>query len=272
MKKVALALLILALTVPAMAAVNITLTKGTLADANKVTIGYSTGGEEVRAFALNVAVSDKAYVVGSDDPNLKDYYIFPGSISFYVSDGNTLILDYGNPIAEADVNGGVLETASLYAASDPCGHTGPPASSGTLCSFRVKDVTGTCGPDNKIIVSLTLNTKRGGVVLKDPNVTPTVNLPAALEIVCPLGGPPCWACPSQPFGDATGDGISDASDLLAVKKSWLKGIGDPHGTGTGKYNCCADFTQDNLVDASDLLKLKKNWLRQGANCADISCP
>jgi len=186
MKKVALALLVLAFTVPAMAVVNITAT----ADANKVTIGYNnTGGEEVRAFALEIAVSDGAYIVGSDDPNLKDYYIFPGSVSFYVVDGNTLILDYGTPIAEQDANGGILETASLYAASDPCGHTGPPASSGTLCSFYVD-----CSVGGSITVDIALNAKRGGVVLKDPNVTPSTNLPVSLEVPC---GAPCWACPRQ---------------------------------------------------------------------------
>jgi hypothetical protein len=266
MKKVALALLVLAFTVPAMAVVNITAT----ADANKVTIGYNnTGGEEVRAFALEIDVSDGAYIVGSDDPNLKDYYIFPGSVSFYVVDGNTLILDYGTPIAEQDANGGILETASLYAASDPCGHTGPPASSGTLCSFWVD--CSKAGGDSKVVVGLSLNAKRGGVVLKDPNVTPSTNLPVSLDVPC-VTGPPCWACPRQPNGDATGDGISDASDLLALKRAWLKQTSDPHGTGFGQYNCCADFTQDGIVDASDLLRLKQNWLTSGAPCADISCP
>lgn len=267
MKKVALALLVLAFTVPAMAVVNVTAT----ADANKVTIQYNnTASEEVRAFAVNIAVSDGAYIVGSEEPNLKDYYIFPGSISFYVVDGNTLILDYGTPIAGQDANGGILETASLYAASDPCGHTSAPPTSGTLCSFWVD--CSKAGGDGKVIVSLSKNAQRGNIVLKDPNVTPVTNLDAgavAFDVPC---GAPCWACPSQPFGDATGDGISDASDLLCVKRSWLKQTSDPHGIGLGQYNCCADFTQDGIVDASDLLRLKQNWLRQGATCADISCP
>ena len=277
MKKVALALLVLAFAVPAMAAVNITMTKGAGADANKVTIAYNnTASEEVRAFALNIAVSDGAFVVGSakpvGDPNVIDYWVYPGSITFTVVDGNTVVDSFGTPVAEPTVDSGVVEMASLYAASDP-NHPIKPAQSGSLCSFRVKNVAGTCGPDNKIIVTLSLNSKRGNVVLKDPNVTPTVNLPAALDVPCPTGGPACWLCPRQPFGDATGDGQTNLSDLLAMKKAWLTtSAGSPHGTGTGQYNCCADFTQDGSVNLSDLLRLKQNWLTVGANCADISCP
>jgi hypothetical protein len=62
MKKFALALLVLALTVPAMGAVNITMTAGTLVDCNKVTVAYAcTAGEEVRAFALRITVSNKKF-------------------------------------------------------------------------------------------------------------------------------------------------------------------------------------------------------------------
>lgn len=278
MKKVALALLVLAFTVPAMGDVNITMTAGAGADVNKVTIGYNCTGipaEEVRAFALTVAVSDGAFLVGSaapvGDPNRADYWVYPGSITFTVDEGNTVVDSFGTPVAEQTVDGGVVEMASLYAASDPC-HPVKPASSGSLCSFRVKNLPGTCGPDKKVTVSLSLNSKRGNVVLKDPNLTPTVNLPAPLDIICPDAGPACWACVRQPFGDATGDGITDLSDLLALKRSWLKSTSDPHGTGLGQYNCCADFTQDGLVDLSDLLRLKQNWLSSGATCADISCP
>jgi hypothetical protein len=274
MKKVALALLVIAFAVPAMAAVNISASVGTGADANKVTIGYTcTSSEEVRAFALTIAVSDGAFIVGSaepvGDPNLIDYWVYPGSITFTVVDGNTVVDSFGTPVAEQTVDSGVLEMASLYAASDP-NHPDAPAASGNLCSFWVD--CSKAGVDNKVVVGLSLNSKRGGVVLKDPNVTPTTNLPVALDVPC-VKGPACWACPRQPYGDATGEGSTNTQDLLALKKAWLTtSAGSPHGTGTGQYNCCADFTQDGAVNTQDLLRLKQNWLTSGAACGDISCP
>ena len=259
---------------PAMAAVNITMTNGAGADANKVTIGYMcTAGEEVRAFALNIAVSDKAFIVGSakpvGDPNVIDYWVYPGSITFTVVDGNTVVDSFGSPVAEQTVNGGILEMASLYAASDP-NHPVKPAASGSLCSFWVD--CSKAGSDVKIVVSLSLNSKRGGVVLKDPNVTPPTNCPVAFDVICGFCFL-CWKCPGQPKGDATNDGQVNLSDLLALKKAWLTtSAGSPNGTGTGEYNCCADFNQDGTVNLSDLLVLKKNWLQVYGACADISCP
>ena len=62
MRRVALTIIILALTTPSIADVTITISK----DSNAVTIGYDCNeGEVVRAFALNIDVSNGAYVVGS---------------------------------------------------------------------------------------------------------------------------------------------------------------------------------------------------------------
>jgi hypothetical protein len=273
MKKVALALLVLALSVsvPAMAAVNITMSKGTVANYNKVTIGYNCdGGEEVRAFALTITVTDGGFLVDSalpvGDPNVADYWVYPGSITFTIDEGNTVVDGFGTPVAEQDANGGVVEMASLYAASDPC-HPDAPAASGSLCSFRVR--TANCGPDNLTSVSLALNSKRGGVVLKDPNVIPTVNLPAAVTFnMC------CWICPAQEFGDASGDGKVTVLDLAALRKAWqTTSAGYPHGTGIGQYNCCADFNHDLKVTVLDLAKLRINWQSSGlGTCTNKYCP
>jgi hypothetical protein len=252
------------MTVPAMADVDIIMTN----DANVVTIGYETDGEEVRAFALEISVSPTGtYVVGSEEPNAADYYVFPTNITFTVVDGNTVIDELGNPVAESDANGGVLETASLYAANDPCGHTDPPPTSGTLVSFAVDCSQG----DPNITVSLALNGQRGNVVLKDPDVTPTVNLPVPLVVSCENA---CWACTNQPLGDATGDGKVNIFDYLAFKKAvGTKADTHPHGTAQGEYNCCADFTQDGQVNIFDYLTLKKGILTPPpiVTCADISC-
>jgi hypothetical protein len=270
MKKFALALLVLALTVQAGAAVNITMTKGTGADANKVTVSYGcTAGEEVRAFALRIAVTGKIFSVGSPVGLNTNYYVYPGSIQFAVAgSGETYISSLGTPVAAQDANGGVIEMASLYAAGDVNHPSAPPTGAGpyALLSFRVN-----CGLTAQT-VTLSLDTQRGGVVLKDPNVAPTVSLPAALSICAST--PPCWACPAQPVGDTNGSGSITAADLLAVKNAFgTNSTSFPHGTGVGQYNCCADFNHSNSVTAADLLILKQHFGQTGlGTCADKSCP
>jgi hypothetical protein len=280
MKKFALALLVLALTVPAMGAVNITMTAGSGVDCNKVTVSYGcTASEEVRAFALRITVSNKKFAVGSPAAISTDYYIYPGSIQFAVAgSGETYISNLGTPVAVQDANGGVIEMASLYAAGD-VNHPSAPPTSGNLLSFRV-------AANTSQTVSLALDTQRGGVVLKDPNVTPTVNLPSTPLTVCG-GGNACWVCPTQTFGDATGlttgsppDGKVNVYDLSALRKAYgTNSATSPHGKALGQYNCCADFCglaagspPDGKVNVYDLARLRKNYGKTvGTACADGSC-
>jgi hypothetical protein len=269
MKKFALALLVLALTVPANAAVVITMTKGAGVDANKVTVSYNnTAGEEVRAFALKIAVGNGKFSVGSPQAISTEYYVYPGSIQFAVdSNGATYISDLGTPVAAQDANGGVIEMASLYAASDP-NHPSAPPSSGPLLSFRVN-----CQAGSPQTVTLSLDTQRGGVVLKDPNVAPTVTLPAALQ-VCPADVYACWNCNGQPSGDCNGSGKVDITDYFLFKKAYgTASATHPHGTGVGQYNCCCDFNHDLKVNITDYFTFKKNYGKVvGTACGDISCP
>jgi len=265
--------MVLALTVPVSANVVLTSAVGTGADANLVTISYNCTGvpaEKVRAFALDVNAGGKL-VVGSAAPipvgGVIHYYVYPGSIQFAVTGGGeTYISDLGTPMANQTVAGGVVEMASLYAASDP-NHTSAPPSSGGLVKFRIN-----C-PPGPVTVKITLNTQRGGVVLEDPNVIPTVTLPADL-VVCPSGTPPCWSCPGQPLGDTNGSGTINATDYFNFKKSYGTGSAThPHGTGAGQYNCCCDFNKDLKVNATDYFTFKKNYGKTGlGTCADISCP
>jgi hypothetical protein len=270
MRKIALAIILLAFTATALGDVTVTIERGKKYDANDLTISYDCNeGEEVRAFALNIDVNNSAYAPGSGrfsgDPNVDDYYVAPGSITFTIVDGNTVIDQFGTPVAEEDANGGVLEVASLYAAADP-NHSAPPAASGDLAIFGID-----CTSVTSVGITLSENGKRGGVVLKDPNEAFTLNLPGTYVVDCN-----CWTCPGQAYGDATGDGTINIFDYLAFKKALgTKSSTHPHGTATGEYNCCADFTQDGSVNIFDYLELKKG-LAAGVGypgpCADMYCP
>jgi hypothetical protein len=219
-------------------------------DGNEVTIGYDCNeGEVVRAFALEIDVNDGAYVIGSagfpSDPNTADYYVCPGSMTFTVEDGNTVIDDFGSPIAEEDANGGVLEIASLYAAADS-NHPAPPASSGDLCTFAVD-----CDGRESVLVTITgENGKRGGVVLEDPNEAFTLVLPDPLEVPC------ACACP----GEVTGDDKVSAADVIQLA-GWVGayGTGRPPSVNADDYDPCGDVTGDGLISAADVIKVS-GWV------------
>jgi hypothetical protein len=293
MKKFALALLVLALAYPASAAVVLTSAKGAGADANLVTISYScTAGEEVRAFALDVNAGGKL-LVGSAQAVSTEYYIYPGSIQFAVAgSGETYISNLGTPMAEQTVAGGVIEMASLYAAGDP-NHPSPPPSSGALVKFRMS-----CPPGGPVTVKVALNTKRGGVVLKDPNVTPTVTLPADLVVcstgpcdsmvvgqVCggvpitqarydawvQIGQPTSWCHKAHFAGDVNMDCKVTSVDVIGAggfRSCFGKSWPDP------LYNAAADTNDDKRITSADILGdpsvpgggLRPNWGKTIANC------
>jgi hypothetical protein len=295
MKKFALALLVLALTVPASANVVLTSAVGTGADANLVTISYNnTGGEEVRAFALDVNAGGKL-VVGSAAPvpvgGVIHYYVYPSSIQFGVTgSGETYISSLGSPMANQTAQGGVIEMASLYAAGD-VNHPSAPPSSGALVKFRVNCSSGA------VTVKVALNAQRGGVVLKDPNVTPTVTLPADLAVcggpcsgmvvggVCggvpitqarydnwiQLGQPQSWCHKGHYAGDVNMDCKITSTDVVGAggfRFCFGKVWPDP------LYNPAADTNDDKRITSADIIGdstvpgggLKPNWGKTIPSC------
>jgi hypothetical protein len=288
MKKICLVLLVLDVAIPALGAVNITLRKGP--EPNSAIIGY-TADSEVRAFALDVTVSDKAMITASakitrvgSEPN---YYITPTTVGFSTIGGVLRAWPYNSPVVSADVNGCIVETASLYALTDPCAsHRNAPPAAGDLVKFFVDiskipavkydvDINGVAHPRCNIIVAVPqANAKRGKVVLKNATSVDPVP-PTPVEI--PITYPCAWLCPSQPFGDAAGpaslDGIVNLDDLLALQKSWMKTTADTHGKLLGQYNCFADFDHDYAVNLNDLLIMSKNWMKTvGGPSITVTCP
>jgi hypothetical protein len=222
-----------------------------------VRISYTVTGEPnlVRAFALDVSVDDgnivaiSDYNVGECNSVKKGYGIFMGGI---VIDGSGNVLDYNTPVAPADDPNSAgqipgpaitIEMGSLYVDGNA------PGNSGTLCKITV---------DSDCNVSMVENTRRGGVVLENPAVSPSVVLN---NCSVKLGN--CWDanfCVGQYRGDADCNGDINLDDLIALKKSFGKDTGDTHGTGVGEYNCCADFDHvgvaAGVVNLDDLIALK----------------
>jgi hypothetical protein len=274
MRNIALAIIVLAVTIPAMGDVTITIDRDA---SNKVTIGYECdNNEKVRAFALQIDVNNGAFEVGSDDfagdPNHDDYYVCPGSISFTVDDGNTVIDDFGNPIADQDPCGGVLEIASLYADNDPC-HKTPPADSNDLAIFYLD-----CNAVDFLVgtITITEDLQRGGVILEDPNEQFVLHLPSPITICedCLVvgrnigcvditdamfiewvnqGRPDCWCYPCHCMGDHDGSGTITGADILGSDGKGGAILDGWYDAWNFAYHPCSDIDNNGTITGSDIL-------------------
>jgi hypothetical protein len=279
-----------------------------------VRIDYAvTGSPKVRAFALDITV-DKGTIneisnfkIGESTTDSKGYGIFPANFSRYITvDPNTsqvITWDVNNytPIADAnDPNalgglgtGGItVEMGALYY---PTADNSPNAPDMTETLFKIK-VSQSCN------VSITQNMTRGGVVLTDPSITPTVHLIGCPVTVIPslsaafsseafpssfstynewvaLGRPACWTWKYQCDGDADGQtsGLPFnyriyIGDLTLIVNNWKKTLGDP------TLNPCADIDHKDSglplryrVYTADLAKVVANWKKTDAELPG-NCP
>jgi hypothetical protein len=288
MKRLAACLALLLLAKPASAAVQIIVAPEA---GNKVAINYkTTSGEKVRAFALDVSVNGGTilaisdFISGESTADKPGYGIFPGNFGRYVTvDATTGVPDWGTslytPIADPcdpgalgglGTSGVTIEMGALYS---PPTDSSPnaPLSSGTLCKLTLSQAA-------KVTVSL--NQIRGGIVLTNPSVTPTVDLSQAQSVssaVSPtatslsslsvqtandadyaewvaVGKPTCWTFPRQCRGDA--DGKTEATpdggttyvgqaDLNVLVAAWQV-LEPPFGPGIASISggICADFAHD----------------------------
>jgi hypothetical protein len=280
-------------------AVNITATKNASnPDGNSVIISYSCSpGEEVRAFALEVTVSDKALVpskairLGGWDAN---YYVTPTNVGFT----SGAVRPYNSPIVAADANGCIIEMASLYAANDPCvAHKFAPPLAGDLVELFVNQA----GTDGTVQVCVQqVNAKRGGVVLVNASSVAPTGLPACVDLtfdclnegqVCggvlitaamkanwiTAGKPLSWCHPGHYMGDANVDCVVNATDIIGTpgfKASFNKAYPDVN------YKPSCDVNNDLVVNATDILGdagipgsgIKNGWLKAVPNCAPGTLP
>jgi len=218
MRKVILILAVVSFAVPAWAAVTINCEQ--VGTTNVCLVKYVNGeAKKVRAFALDITVTTGKTITAVDDSVSAWYTIYPGSI--VIVDGN--VTDSGTAVADPcdlpsdtkggiDTNGITIEMGALY--SPPDDANGPP-NSGDLLRFTVSALP--CH------VTIKENQGRGGVVLTDPNLNPTVTA-AGCDLVppqldCLIGGnagtsektdwvawgsPNCWCYCRQCRGDTDG--------------------------------------------------------------------
>ena len=299
MRTMILALAVVLLAAPAWAGVTITVTK--ISD-TKVAIGYNATSELpelVRAFALDLTVTDgnivdiNDYAVGDDNHG---YGIFPGNFSLYITvNGTTGKVDSWDdpnytPVAPAgdpgalgglDTNGITVEMGSLY-------DTNAPAAIGVLCTVTVSAGT------KKLCV--TGNAIRGNIVMEDAAEVDPCEVCYMFVTDCfpstfttypdwvTYGKPDCW-CNSAIKPSATGnyqcDGDGDngvqtyykyriyTNDLNLLIPNWKKKIADA--------NPCADYAHDAQtyykyrVYTNDLQKLIDNWKKKDADLPG-NCP
>ena len=262
MKKIILTLVVLLLAVPASAEVFVNCAADPPDSNGWVTISYDASGEVElpRAFALNILVTDGAAIVDVNDTINAFYTVNPGTIQIdsetgIVTDEGTAVAPGGDPEScSGDANCITIEMGSLYV-----GVANAPPDTGDLLRIQV---------DGNCDVVITGNTLRGDIVLEDVTVA-EVNAPGCevndmdcYEGVNPtkwaeLGKPESWCCTNQPNGDATGDGVVNVFDLIALKFAI-----------SGAYDCRVDFTHDGSINVFDLIRLKFNvGTNYGFTCA-----
>ncbi len=186
MRKIVFLLAVLAIGACASAAVRI-IVEGQNGVAS---IKYATDGEKVRAFALDVKLNSgtftgiSGYIKGESTAAKPGYGIFPARFSQYIAvdatTGEVSSWDANeySPLADPcdpgslgglGTGGVTLELGALYyppADSSP----NAPGNTGTLCTLSLSQ---------SAQVTVTENTVRGGIVLTNPTVKPTVDLSGA---------------------------------------------------------------------------------------------
>ena len=214
MRKIVLAVAVLMLVTPAMATVTISCTS----DGDEVTVKFTNTVDYVRAFALDVTLSDDANIVSTSNWH-PEYYIYPGSIDVNGDTGEVDPGNWGSPIAVGgpDSDNMTIEMGSLYAATDPCHTTAPSQTDQTLFKFIV---------DGDCTVSIAANAARGGVVMEDPEADPVDNLPCSPCCVVSTG---CTVPNVIGMTEAAAEAAIVAAGLVkgSIDYSWHASVPDP---------------------------------------------
>lgn len=262
MKKLALILAVALLAAPAFAA------KVTVVPAGPLTadIMYDNGGQDVAAYAIDIALSTgeiseiSNFHVGVSTSTTPGYGIFPANFDRYITvNGQGDVDNWGvagyTPLADVNdkgvkVGGFTIELGALYK-----GDANKPANTGRLCTIKV---TAGC------TATPTVNEIRGGVVLSSASAASFTGVPGVIlgdECITPekpdynewvaMGKPDCWCFSTHCRGDA--DGLKEGTVKGGYKRVFINDLNvliagwnilePPQGPGisTVPGGICADF-------------------------------
>ena len=252
MKKLLVVLAVLVVAVPAMADVTLTCTPGV---DGWVTVSYDAAAEAtlVRAFALDIEVDGGSIV---DVVNLNaDYDVHPGSFDYDADEetySGNLVCDSSFPgtLGGIGTDGVTTEQGSLYVP----GVDVAPLAAADLLKFQVA-----CdGFEGSVTVTVVENEARGGVVLEDPAVDPTVVSDGCALDICDVAV--CWGDVSSGAGAGVQDDQVSLSDInyligLLVDYSATGYVVDPIPAGyeNGDVSSGAGAgVQDSKLSLSDI--------------------
>ena len=211
MRKLVLALVVALLAVPAFAAAPaLDLVAGT---GGVVTLNYTTNGSLISGMGLKITATNGAVFSNyADGAQGTAYWVHPTNFTY---DGTTVVK--GSAVASNDANGLMLEYGALYVRPGT-GDPNKPATSGTLCTFKV---------DKNCTVTV-VSDYAGGVVTEDFNSFTTLTDSVAVTFaLCPgdvtgtitglVTGPPPTFTKTFDENRWTGpNGRTDTTDLQAL--------------------------------------------------------
>lgn len=241
MRKVLLSLLVMALVVPAYAAVNFSAVDN---GDGTVSVVIDTA-DVVRGLALKVTCSDGATLADLTPVAVNAAFNTFIDYAFTTEAGapGTYEIGAGHPFALANEAGvaeaGATEFSISMGVLDEGGNQeGFVSEIGGEVLITFKTGAG--------MVCFELDTLRGGVVGDEALTT---NLDDEGICVAVTDGPECWNYPRFGEGDGNGDGLISFADLNLIINAW-----PPNA-----YNPCADFNKDGLISFADLNIIINNW-------------
>jgi hypothetical protein len=257
MKKLML-ILVIAMAVPAMAAVNFTAADD--GEGNLVISYTTTDGDLPRGVALRVELTGGT-VDPADAENVEVDAAFNAFVdyAYYAVDASLpydLDENKGHPLADPLAAGVLAAADSVFSISagvlDQTGNQAAGPAETTLISIPI-----ICDAEaTEIAVTISADTLRG----PDSGVVGSVlesNLPITTTITSSCGDvpPACWSYPCQPKCDTDGDGDVDSADVGVAVNGW----NNYEGMTGDIPNKCADTDRDGDVDSADIGNLVSGW-------------
>ena len=260
MRWIIVVLAVLVVAVPAMGTVTITCTAS---DTNEVTVSFSSDeGQPVRMISLDVQVHDPNVWIEDVNCVSTGYIIHPGSIAI---DAGGIVTDWGTCAGAIDGNDMTSEQGSLYEVGvDPYPVPG---------DLFIITLDGCPYDEPDVVVSVSENALRGGIVMEDASAPKAVVLngcTATMGMVCYCCCLPdcCETCK----GDMDGNGWIMVPDLfMLMGKLGTAGAPFTIPKGDPLYHDCGDMDGNGWLMVPDYFMLL-GQLGSAGTPFTIPCP